>query len=155
MLNDSTGPIERGIIRQYRDGCEEETASVFPSRLLPSTAERIVAAIHRFAAPTYTPAATVLDDLTDAALQSEHSRYGNAAIQELLRVPAEYRQAVEAEVMRRSTRVVYARSGVNRMQMEAIASPSLARRQVVGEVLQQLSHHTAEHTVPRPAEQKD
>jgi hypothetical protein len=78
----------------------------------------------------------VLPSFTDDALRSSLA-YGPAVVDLLLQIPAEYRQACEIEVNRRSTRVD--RSGPLHIA-ESIGSPSAARAAVVAEILAQLAN---------------
>lgn len=88
---------------------------------------------------TYSPASVVLDEYTDEALTEERFFAGEAA-KTLLRVPAEYRQSVEAEVSARAYRITWRHTvgGLSESVMEPIAGHHETRCQVVAEVLQQL-----------------
>jgi hypothetical protein len=88
---------------------------------------------------TYMPASVVLPEYTDEALLAERGFAGEVA-KTLLRVPAEYRQSVEAEGFRRSVRVTQGSGGHS--QMESIADRQETRLQVVDEVLAQLAEET-------------
>ena len=87
----------------------------------------------------YHPAPVVLPEYTDEALTEERDWKGDAAAA-LLRVPAEYRQTVEAEVTRRARRRTNV-GGVSSVHL--IADPHETRRQIVAEVLAQLAEVTS------------
>jgi hypothetical protein len=72
---------------------------------------------------TYTPAIEVLPEYTDERVRDGRT-YGPVAAETLLRVPAEYRQAVMMELGRR---------------LPSHAGIEAVRRQVVDEVLGQIS----------------
>lgn len=83
-----------------------------------------------------TPADTVVAGLTDADLRSGRG-YERSVADLLLTLPAEYRQPVEAEVTRRSTRTVARTAGRDRrehqLESELVADPLTVRREVVAE----------------------
>lgn len=82
----------------------------------------------------YAPEERILDAFTDEALKAERVYAGDAA-RALLRVPAEYRQAVEVEAGRRSTRVEWRHGGG---VMHVVRDHQECRLEVIAEVLAQL-----------------
>ena len=79
----------------------------------------------------YEPAPEILSYFTDEALTTNN--YGPTEAAKLLTVPAEYRQAVEAEVTRRSSPVTYTAG-----RRQPVADACQIRSAVVAEVRAQL-----------------
>jgi hypothetical protein len=91
----------------------------------------------------YEPAVEVLPLYTDEGLAAD-TVLGAGMKAKLLTVPAEYRQAVEIEVMRRTSVITNVRGFVSR---QFTGDPGEVRSQVVAEVLAQLA---AERQSGRP-----
>lgn len=77
----------------------------------------------------------VLPSLTDEYLRSDATNYGPAVVELLLTIPAEYRQAAEAEVSAR-TSYIDASQPLHRIVMTG--DPSAARHDVLAEIRAQL-----------------
>ncbi len=87
---------------------------------------------------TYRPAAEILPESTDEDLRSGRF-FGPDVAALLLRVPAELRQPVEAEVNRRAYRTGYvATAGGLMATQDQMRNVDDVRREVVAEVLAQL-----------------
>lgn len=83
------------------------------------------------------PAATVLPEYTDESLRND-GFYGRSVAADLLTVPAEYRQTVEAQVTHRSYR--FGRAGDRETVGKFVADPHEVRRAVLAELQEYLAN---------------
>lgn len=83
----------------------------------------------------YEPHLDVLPEYADGSLRAEKVFVGQAA-RALLRLPAEWRQTCEVEVIRRAERTVETQSGG--LTVEMVRNHDEARSEVISEILAQL-----------------